>query len=112
MGLLWGLSSLKKKKKLPVSAGDGLILGLERFLGRENSDPLQHSCLRSPLDKGAWRARVHGVTESDETAQLSHNKGDNVIYLSNLSSSCFSPLSFKFSNINFYFSFSLVSFAT
>ena len=30
--------------------------------------PLQHSCLENPMDRGAWRATVHGVTkESDMT---------------------------------------------
>ena len=84
---------LKKKKNPPVNAGDGLILGLERFPGRQNGNPFQHSCLRNPLDRGAWRAIVHGVTESDQTEQLSNNNnGDNVIYFANLCSSCFSPL--------------------
>ena len=26
--------------------------------------PLQHSCLENPMDGGAWRAAVHGVTKS------------------------------------------------
>ena len=25
---------------------------------------LQHSCLENPMDRGAWRATVHGVTKS------------------------------------------------
>ena len=40
-----------------------------RFLGRE--DPLekemvllQYSCLENPMDRGAWRATVHGVAKS------------------------------------------------
>ena len=27
-------------------------------------NPLQYSCLESPMDRGAWRATVHGVTKS------------------------------------------------
>ena len=27
------------------------------------SNPLQYSCLENPMDGGAWRAAVHGVTE-------------------------------------------------
>ena len=29
-----------------------------------NRTPLQQSCLESPMDRGAWRAAVHRVTES------------------------------------------------
>ena len=29
-----------------------------------NGNPLQYSCLESPIDTGAWRATVHGVTKS------------------------------------------------
>ena len=29
-----------------------------------NGNPLQYSCLGNPLDKGAWRAIIHGVTKS------------------------------------------------
>ena len=28
-----------------------------------NDNPLQYSCLENPMDRGAWGARVHGVTE-------------------------------------------------
>ena len=40
------------------------ILGL----GEGNGNPLQSSCLESPVDRGAWRAAVHGgLTELDTT---------------------------------------------
>ena len=29
-----------------------------------NGNPLQYSCLENPMDGGAWRAAVHGVTKS------------------------------------------------
>ena len=32
-------------------------------IGEGNGTPLQYSCLRNPLDRGAWRAAVHGVAE-------------------------------------------------
>ena len=45
----------------PANAGDvSSIPGLGRFPGGENSNPLQHSCLRNPMDRGAWWAIVHG----------------------------------------------------
>ena len=54
---------------LPANAGDarnaGLILGSGRSLGEGNGNPLQHSCLRKPMDRGTWQATVHGVTISD-----------------------------------------------
>ena len=36
-------------------------LGL--FHGEGNGTPLQHSCLENPMDRGAWKAAVHGVAE-------------------------------------------------
>ena len=35
--------------------------------GEGNGNPLQYPCLENPMNKGAWRATVHGVTESDLT---------------------------------------------
>ena len=32
--------------------------------GEGNGNPFQCSCLENPIDKGAWWARVHGVTKS------------------------------------------------
>ena len=31
--------------------------------GEGNGTPLQYSCLENPMDRGAWKAAVHGVTE-------------------------------------------------
>ena len=44
------------------NAGDtGLILGSGRSAGEGNGNPFWYSCLGNPLDRGAWRATVHGV---------------------------------------------------
>ena len=32
-------------------------------IGDGNGTPLQYSCLENPMDGGAWKAAVHGVTE-------------------------------------------------
>ena len=53
-------------KNLPANVGDtgdvGSIPELERSPGEGNSNPLQCSCLENPMDRGAWRATVQGVT--------------------------------------------------
>ena len=55
-------------KHLPASAGDmGSIPGLGRSPGGGNGNPLQDSGLENSMDRGAWRAPVHGVMESDMT---------------------------------------------
>ena len=55
-------------KNLPTNARDagdaGLIPGWGRSPGVGNGNPLQYSCLENPMDRGAWRATVHGVTKS------------------------------------------------
>ena len=55
-------------KNPPASAGDtrdvGSIPGLGRSPGGEHSNPLQYSCLENPMDRRAWRARVHGAPKS------------------------------------------------
>ena len=38
--------------------------GWGRSHGVGNGNPLQYSCLENPMDRGAWRATVHGVTKS------------------------------------------------
>ena len=69
-GILWGSSDGSVVKNPPTNAGDvSLIPGSERFPGGGNGNPVQYSC--SPIDRGAWQATVHGVTESDLTKQLS-----------------------------------------
>ena len=58
-------------KNLPANAADmrdvGPIPGLERCPEEGNGNPLQYSCLGNPMDRGAWRATVHGVTEESDT---------------------------------------------
>ena len=52
-------------KEFACSAGDqGLTPGSERCPGEENGRPFQYFCLENSMDKGAWRATVHGVAKS------------------------------------------------
>ena len=41
-----------------------LIPGLGRSPEKGNGHPLQHSCLKNSMDRGAWWATVHGVSKS------------------------------------------------
>ena len=59
--LPWWLSG---KKNLPANAGDmGLIPGLGRSPGEGNGNALQYSCLGNPMDRGAWRVVLLGVSK-------------------------------------------------
>ena len=52
-------------KNLPASAGDrSSVSGLGWSPGEGNGHPPQYSCLENPMDRGAWRATVHGVRKS------------------------------------------------
>ena len=47
------------------NVGDlGLIPGSEKSPGEGNPYPLQYSCLKKPMDRGAWWATVHGMKKS------------------------------------------------
>ena len=53
-------------KNLPANEGDvGSIPGSGRSPAEGNGNPLQYSYLGNPMDRGAWRAPVHGVTKSE-----------------------------------------------
>ena len=59
-GLLGGSDG----KEFACNAGDlGSMPGSGRSPGEGNGNPLQYSCLGNPMDKGAWRATVHGGRE-------------------------------------------------
>ena len=51
-------------KNPPANTRDsGLIPELGRSPGEGNSNPLQYSCPRNPMDRGAWWAIAHGITK-------------------------------------------------
>ena len=65
---------------------------LHVLIGEGNGTPLQYSCLENPMDRGAWWAAVHGVTQSrTRLKRLSSSSSSIVICMS---------FSFKFISIN------------
>ena len=74
-----GGSAVNNPLDKPGKAGEvGTIPGWGRSPGGENGSPLQSSCLENPMDRGAWRVTVHGVTES--WTRLSHKQQQNKLY--------------------------------
>ena len=60
-------------KNPPADAGDvSSIPGSGRSPEERNGNPLQHSHLENSMDKGAWWATVHSVTESDMIEKTRH----------------------------------------
>ena len=55
-------------KSLPVNAGatgdSGSVSGLGRAPGEGNSNPLQYSCRKNPMDRETWRVTVHAIAKS------------------------------------------------
>ena len=51
----------------PCNAGDP-----GRSLGEGNGNSLQYSCLENSVDRGAWQATVHEISESDMTEWHTH----------------------------------------
>ena len=55
-------------KNQPANAGDAedtvMILESGRPQGGGNGNPLQYSCPENPMDRGAWKTTVLGVTKS------------------------------------------------
>ena len=60
-------------KNPPAIAGDkGSIPGSGRSPGEGNGNPLQYSCLGSPMDR-AWRATLHRVSRKSRTRLSDEN---------------------------------------
>ena len=62
---VWGFPGDSDGKESVCSEGDWSSMpGLWRTPGEGNGYPLQSSCLENSMDRGVWRATVHGVTKS------------------------------------------------
>ena len=52
-------------KESACNVGDaGSIPGLGKYPGGGNGNLLQYSCLENSMDRGDWRATVHGIAKS------------------------------------------------
>ena len=58
IGISLVAQTVKRLGDLGSSPGSG------RSPGEGNGNPLQYSCLENSMDREAWRATVHGVTNS------------------------------------------------
>ena len=71
---LWASQLSPLAKNLPANAGDlrnvGSIPGLGRSPEGGHGNPLQHSCLENPMDRGTWQAAVQRVAELDTEESL------------------------------------------
>ena len=70
--LIWSFPGESVIKNLLAAAGDagdtGSIPVSGRYPGVGNANSLQYSCLENSMNRGTWRATVHGFTkESDMT---------------------------------------------
>ena len=73
---LWASLVAQMVKNLPANAGNtrdaGSVPGLGRSPGEENGYPLQYSWQENPMDRGAWWATIHGVTNSSTQLRNKH----------------------------------------
>ena len=77
-------------KNLPASAGDArdgsTIPGWGRFPGVGSDNPLQYFCLETPMDRGTWQVKVHGVAISQkQLSNWTHEMYVNNCYSLNIS---------------------------
>ena len=80
-------------KNPPSNAGNpwvGKIAGSEKSPGEGNGNPLQYSCLGTPMDRRALQATVHGVGHDLATKQqqLKHDRVAKLLKFIHARSSC------------------------
>ena len=65
---MWASQVALVIRKPSANVGDlrhaGLIPGFRRSPEGGHGNPLQYSCLKNHMDRGAWWATVHGVAKS------------------------------------------------
>ena len=67
-------------ENVPAKARDmNLSPGSGRSPGEGNGNPLQYSCLGNPMDRGTWRATVHGAAKS-QTGLRGYTTVNKIMY--------------------------------
>ena len=73
---LWGFHDGSMVKNLPTRQETQFwCLGWEDSLGRGHGNPLQYSCLKNPMNRGAWWAVVHAVTKNRTQLSMHASQG-------------------------------------
>ena len=66
--MYWGFLGGSDSKESASDAGDlGSVPESGRSPGERNGYPLQYCCMENSMDREAWWATAHGITESDMT---------------------------------------------
>ena len=74
--LFWSFPHSSVSEESACSAGDP-IPGSGRFPGEGNGNPLQYSSLENPMDRGAWRAAIHGAESPHRTCLSMHAQNEH-----------------------------------
>ena len=98
--LLWGFPKWLSGKEPACQCrrwrSFSLIPEFGRFPWGGHGNPLQYSCQGNPMDRGAWRAPVRGVTESDTTEHPCGRFYTIVSVLNGLGQRPYDPQSLKY----------------
>ena len=90
--ITWASQVVLVVKNPPANAGDirdaGSIPGLRRSPRRGNGNPLQYSCLKNPMDRGAWWVTAPGIAKSRTRLSNRHTKDHFSYHPSMLGKAC------------------------
>ena len=90
--ITWASQVVLVVKNPPANAGDirdaSSIPGLRRSPRGGNGNPLQYSCLKNPMDRGAWWVTVPGIAKSPTRLSDRHTKDHFSYHPSMLGKAC------------------------
>ena len=79
--ILDGFPGGSEVKASASNVGDSdSIPGLGRSPGEGNGNPLQYSCLRNPINRGARQATIHGVAEKLDIIERVSSSSSKLVY--------------------------------